>query len=306
MKIKMTYVAKDGVEFANVEDCQDYERGLDLLDMPVIKNRISGVENYEGYWAELYLIKSRKDYEIVLSYLGRKRKSEHLTTNFNVDNFGWFIHWSELNEDGSTESFLLNYKYYFRSLYDNLMLFDEQIQDAISIRGRAGEHAASEEAPKPQYPTWKEWKNENFLNASTITTPYTSTTTSELGCTATNCSVCKSHSIPLKEGVNMKAANDLISRSALLEAIRGDHPPFYDGQDVANWQEKCINEAPAVDAEPMRHGKWLFSDYDYFTCSVCGGQYFTGADSTKDAKAMLENNDYYPYCPHCGARMDGV
>ena len=100
--------------------------------------------------------------------------------------------------------------------------------------------------------------------------------------------------------------NDLISRSALLEAIRGDHPPFYDGQDVANWQEKCINEAPTVDAEPMRHGKWLFSDYDYFTCSVCGGQYFTGADSTKDAKAMLENNAYYPYCPHCGARMDGV
>lgn len=104
----------------------------------------------------------------------------------------------------------------------------------------------------------------------------------------------------------MKDANDLISRSALLEAIRGDHPPFYDGQDVANWQEKCINEAPAVDAEPVRHGKWLFSDYDYFTCSVCGGQYFTGADSTKDAKAMLENNAYYPYCPYCGARMDGV
>ena len=99
--------------------------------------------------------------------------------------------------------------------------------------------------------------------------------------------------------------NDLISRSALLEAIRGDHPPFYDGQDVANWQEKCINEAPAVDAEPMRHGKWLFSDYDYFTCSVCGGQYFTGADSTKDAKAMLENNAYYPYCPYCGASMNG-
>lgn len=104
----------------------------------------------------------------------------------------------------------------------------------------------------------------------------------------------------------MKDANDLISRSALLEAIRGDHPPFYDGQDVANWQEKCINEAPTVDAEPVRHGKWLFSDYDYFTCSTCGGQYFTGADSTKDAKAMLENNAYYPYCPHCGARMDGV
>lgn len=131
MEIKTVYVAKDGVEFANKENCQHYEKGLDLLDMPVIKNRISGVENYEGYWAELYLIKSRNDYETVLSYLGRKRKSEHLTTNFNVDNFGWFIHWSKLNEDGSTESFLLNYKDYFRSLYDNLMLFDGRIQEMI-------------------------------------------------------------------------------------------------------------------------------------------------------------------------------
>lgn len=50
--------------------------------------------------------------------------------------------------------------------------------------------------------------------------------------------------------------NDLISRSALLEATRGDHPPFYDGQYVADWQEKCINEAPAVDAELVRHGEW--------------------------------------------------
>lgn len=68
---------------------------------------------------------------------------------------------------------------------------------------------------------------------------------------------------------------------------------------------KMVDAQAAVDAEPVRHGEWLFSDYDYFTCSVCGDQYFTGADSTKDAKAMLENNAYYPYCPYCGAKMDG-
>lgn len=92
--------------------------------------------------------------------------------------------------------------------------------------------------------------------------------------------------------------NDLISRSALLEAIEKDHPPFYDGQDIADWQEKCINEAPAVDAEPVRHGEWSnyrINGYDglhpvYETqCSLCGGYArFT-----------------YRYCPHCGTRMDG-
>lgn len=98
--------------------------------------------------------------------------------------------------------------------------------------------------------------------------------------------------------------NDLISRSALLRetALITEH--FSDEIDAITI-EHAIRTAPAVDAEPMRHGKWLFSDYDYFTCSVCGGQYFTGADSTKDAKAMLENNAYYPYCPYCGASMKG-
>lgn len=98
--------------------------------------------------------------------------------------------------------------------------------------------------------------------------------------------------------------NDLISRKALLERIKEDAPWWW--QNFHSYLiVDMIKEAPAIEAEPMRHGKWLFSDYDYFTCSVCGGQYFTDADSTKDAEAMLENNAYYPYCPHCGARMDG-
>lgn len=100
--------------------------------------------------------------------------------------------------------------------------------------------------------------------------------------------------------------NDLISRSALKAELmkRAVSCP----KSHIRAYGSCISAlevSPAVDAEPVRHGKWLFSDYDYFTCSVCGGQYFTGADSTKDAKAMLENNAYYPYCPYCGAKMDG-
>ena len=87
--------------------------------------------------------------------------------------------------------------------------------------------------------------------------------------------------------------NDLISRSALIAAIETNNPTFYDGQDIANWQAKCINEAHAVDAEPVRHGHWDDS-FDGITpyCSVCG---------------MSHNciNRTPDYCPHCGARMDG-
>lgn len=85
---------------------------------------------------------------------------------------------------------------------------------------------------------------------------------------------------------------DLISRSALLEATRGDHPPFYDGQDVADWQEKCINEAPAVDAEPVRHGEWEDDAY-IWRCTLCHKGLLV-----EDGCADMN------YCPHCGAKMD--
>lgn len=199
MKIKMIYVAKDGTEFTNKEDCELHEKKLDVCEAPVIKNRISGMENHEGYSAELYLIKTRADYEIVFFYLSGK--TEHLTSNFNLDNFGWFISWSQLNEDGSTEQFLLNYNYYFRNLYDNLMLLDGRIQEEISKRDptKEEENNTTEKTVKEselQYPTWREWQRENFPNASETFTPCTFKSVDELGCTGTSCSTCEFNPIP--------------------------------------------------------------------------------------------------------------
>lgn len=64
-----------------------------------------------------------------------------------------------------------------------------------------------------------------------------------------------------------------------------------------------INEVPTVDAEPVRHGTWemcrktIKMDFatltgTYPTCSLCGHAEFGMDKST-------------PYCPHCGAKMDG-
>ena len=48
-------------------------------------------------------------------------------------------------------------------------------------------------------------------------------------------------------------ATDFISKSALLNDIynRPDKPQFYDGQDVADWMEKCIKEAPIVSIDEI-------------------------------------------------------
>ena len=72
-----------------------------------------------------------------------------------------------------------------------------------------------------------------------------------------------------------------------------------------NLEDECgAGEFEAWEAaESEMHGKWIITEYEYFTCSLCGGSYDNGADCTKEAEKMLRENDVYMYCPHCGAQM---
>jgi hypothetical protein len=66
-----------------------------------------------------------------------------------------------------------------------------------------------------------------------------------------------------------------------------------------------INEnIPKADVELVRHGKWYFTEYEYFSCSECGESYYNGCDTTAEAKERLKSGDYYNYCPFCGAKME--
>lgn len=104
--------------------------------------------------------------------------------------------------------------------------------------------------------------------------------------------------------------NDLISRSALLEALtnRDLSDEFYDhGLD---WEKasletkravevqgtaikRMIQFAPAVNADPARkRGKWIYNDNviePWVTCNLCGHDTF-----------YLHSR----YCPNCGAEME--
>lgn len=104
----------------------------------------------------------------------------------------------------------------------------------------------------------------------------------------------------------------LIDRSAMLEEI--DKRELNLRKIVPDLQEdemrptlKSIREfianRPIVDAEPVRHGTWemcrstLKTDFatltgTYPTCSLCGYVEY-GVDKST------------PYCPGCGAKMDG-
>lgn len=82
------------------------------------------------------------------------------------------------------------------------------------------------------------------------------------------------------------------------------------GNPLSDWEygytcgieraESEIECAPTVDAEPVRHGKWIYSnDFHWYTasCNKCGYQRRT------DIKA--EGWNQWKFCPNCGAKMDG-
>ena len=68
---------------------------------------------------------------------------------------------------------------------------------------------------------------------------------------------------------------------------------------------ETINNATTIEAEPVRHGKWIYGQevcwehmgitpvsvqYRYWECSMCGYR--------------TKNEPIWKYCPNCGARMD--
>lgn len=89
--------------------------------------------------------------------------------------------------------------------------------------------------------------------------------------------------------------NDLISRSALKAVFAYECIGICDCcKHIKHNPEGCalIDNAPATDAEPVRHGEWLNRLNGMFqlgTCSVCGSV----------------SRDTGRFCPNCGARMDG-
>lgn len=99
--------------------------------------------------------------------------------------------------------------------------------------------------------------------------------------------------------------NDLISRKALIEQIEEDakHMMFTSHHsrmlhdDMVEFAIDAIECAPAVDAEPVRHGKWI-ENYAYgawhYDCPFCDDGYATKKREKKPVN----------FCHNCGAKME--
>ncbi len=82
----------------------------------------------------------------------------------------------------------------------------------------------------------------------------------------------------------------LIDAEYLLDLIKD----INDGERFGYIDAEDINNAPTVDAVPVKHGRWIgkpLAGYSTVKCSVCGS-------------AFVENNGKWKYCPDCGAKTD--
>lgn len=59
--------------------------------------------------------------------------------------------------------------------------------------------------------------------------------------------------------------------------------------------KEMIDDAPTVDAEPVRHGRWKQSKHypHIIICDECGEPY-----------ELSNSMEHWNYCPNCGAKMD--
>ena len=87
--------------------------------------------------------------------------------------------------------------------------------------------------------------------------------------------------------------DEYIKRESAIKSLLNDSPEqvSYSREDAAD----CIRYMDAADVAPVRHGRWECGT----PCPVCGGDRFDGLDA--DIWADWEP----PYCPNCGAKMDG-
>ena len=82
---------------------------------------------------------------------------------------------------------------------------------------------------------------------------------------------------------------EYIEREALRDTL-------YDADAITMSGVKILNQFPAADVAPVRHGRWVEKEKYTFgimcDCSLCENR-------------ILDNGHPWNYCPNCGAKMGG-
>lgn len=97
-----------------------------------------------------------------------------------------------------------------------------------------------------------------------------------------------------------------VARLDVITYTRPDGSTDYQNgfEDGVSFILDKVDNLPREKVAPIVHAHWCFTEYEYFTCSVCDKSYYNGCESSAEARSRLENGDVFDFCPHCGAKMD--
>lgn len=99
---------------------------------------------------------------------------------------------------------------------------------------------------------------------------------------------------------------ELIDRISLIDKLDQGQKNALDAKDFMSFYalvffKVILQEAPTIEAEPVRHGRWLslegWFNKSSVKCSVCG--------NTLNMDGVNAGRGDANFCPNCGARMDG-
>ena len=79
---------------------------------------------------------------------------------------------------------------------------------------------------------------------------------------------------------------EYIEREALMRNLKHFAP-----EQLTPLIKSLIQKQPIADVVEVRHGEWIYGEFDIPHCSECG-------------KEVLPNQ-ISKHCPDCGAKMDG-
>ena len=102
------------------------------------------------------------------------------------------------------------------------------------------------------------------------------------------------------DALKYEMVTDLASTMRMQEMHKGD---------MAVRALNKIDEAPTIEAEPVRHGRWVHDDLGHTYCSECHERihyihcYIDEPDFDWDEE-WDEEMPESAYCSHCGAKMD--
>jgi hypothetical protein len=67
-----------------------------------------------------------------------------------------------------------------------------------------------------------------------------------------------------------------------------------------------IKQMPTIEAEPVRHGRWIECDYKHMEHGMIETEPKAGLCCSECRTGFKKNRmTYKAFCPACGARMDG-